>query len=162
MLRIFARTLWGVLIVSLSLAVGCGGGSAGVAPAGDGGGGFDPAIDPNDCTGAPTILASSYDQSCSTAADCTMVAEGQFCAKECPPCPYSVISAGALAKYWDDVTAASKGEQSTAACGACAPAPFAACCLAGKCHADSQCPSPAAADAASSPDGASSSDAALE
>jgi hypothetical protein len=120
---------------------------------GDGGNGSDAATAPIDCTGAPTILASSYDQTCSTAADCTMVSEGQFCSPECPPCPYAVISVGALAKYGHDVGAASKEERGSFACGVCAPAAFPACCVAGKCHADSQCATAAAADAASSPEG---------
>jgi hypothetical protein len=142
MLRMLARASWGALIVSLLVSVACG----------DGGSGSGAASGPYDCPGAPTILVSSYDQTCSNAADCTMVSEGQFCAPECPPCPYAVISVGALTKYGHDVAAASKEETGSFACGVCAPAPFPACCIGGKCHADSQCARPMTADA-SSPDG---------
>jgi hypothetical protein len=108
---------------------------------------------PNDvlpaCTGGARILASSYDQSCSTVDDCARVGEGDFCYRECQPCPYAVINVGALPKYGQDVAAALSGDKTTVSCGVCGPAPFPACCVVGKCHADSLCT-------------ASSSDAALE
>jgi hypothetical protein len=55
------------------------------------------------CTDANVqlIQASNYDQSCRTASDCILVAEGNFC--QSAGCPNAAINIGAYAQYQADV-----------------------------------------------------------
>jgi hypothetical protein len=135
----------------LSAAAGCTSNSTGDGTAD--GAAMTPDGESDASASCTVIHAASYDQSCATATDCAMVGEGSFCLRDCQPCPYAVINVGATAAYDRDVAAALSGDRSTVSCGVCAPAPFAACCLAGKCHADSQCPAavPAGDAAADAP-----------
>ena len=57
----------------------------------------------------PTILASSYDQSCNVDSDCAAVFSGSLCST-CT-CPNATISQDAMAAYQADVAAAGPGPQ---------------------------------------------------
>ena len=51
-----------------------------------------------------TIMASDYDQSCASDADCVTVPEGDFCdANRCTDCPNAVVSIRAQAQYEADL-----------------------------------------------------------
>ena len=94
------------------------------------------------CTDAniQLIVASNYDQSCTTAADCIAVGEGNACYPCVIACPTAAINAGAKAKYLSDVAKTPAADQAGAFCGC--PAAFNPCCRGGTCHADLQCQSP--------------------
>ena len=46
-----------------------------------------------------TILASDYDQTCTTASDCALVIEGNLCAMGCNNCANAAVSVAALGQY---------------------------------------------------------------
>lgn len=60
---------------------------------------------PGYCTDAneQLVLASSYDQSCKTDADCLAVAEGNGCNVGAFDCPNAAINRGAYAQYQSDI-----------------------------------------------------------
>jgi hypothetical protein len=103
------------------------------------------------CTDASVklIKAADYDQSCTVATDCRLIAEGNACA----PCAFdcsvgAAINVSALAQYKSDVanTPAVAAEFNGQTCASGCPAAFGPCCVGGKCQASttSQCPAPAA------------------
>ena len=109
--------------ISLCLFVACGGLVA--DPGADGGGtgiGIDAGLDASDpCT----IRASTYDQACTTDADCVSVFDGNVCSAHCR-CPNSAINKGQLARYQSDFPRADGG-------GACGCPLLRAVCANGVC-----------------------------
>jgi hypothetical protein len=91
-----------------------------------------------DCTDASAqiILASSYDQSCTTDSDCIGVAEGNFCYPGATNCATATISKSANAQYQADV--AKTRAASCYAPGNCG-ANFGPCCASGLCQVGIQC-----------------------
>jgi hypothetical protein len=87
---------------------------------------------------ACTISASNYDDSCSSASDCAVIAQGDFCAAHDAAgcyCPDGAISSTEVAKYNSDVAAAGGPPNNICACIAIAGP----CCLQGKCHVGPTC-----------------------
>jgi hypothetical protein len=80
---------------------GCGGAQTFVGCGEPGEGTACPAIE---CVRAcGTIMASDYDQSCATDADCVPEPEGDFCVAQCTNCAGAVISVKAQAQYEADL-----------------------------------------------------------
>ncbi len=103
--------------------------------------------------GDTTITASSYDQSCQSAADCVAVAVGQACEACGLACPSDAINKNAQAKYEADVKrATSSCNPPPGGCGADCIA-FTVTCTAGKCGG---CPGMSCADAGGGDSGADS------
>lgn len=92
------------------------------------------------CTDAniETISASTYDQSCTTAADCVGVGEGNACYPCVLACPTAAINAASKSSYDTDVAKTSGAARRGSVTCHC-PALFAPCCIQGKCHADVAC-----------------------
>jgi hypothetical protein len=86
--------------------------------------------------GAQIILASTYDQSCTTDSDCIWVAEGNFCYPGETNCTTATISKSASAQYQADV--AKTRAASCYAPGNCG-GDFGPCCVSGMCQVGSQC-----------------------
>lgn len=115
----------------------------------------------DDCTDASAqiILASNYDQSCTTDTDCVGVAEGNFCYPGATNCGTATINKSANAQYQADV--AKTRAASCYAPGNCG-GNFGPCCVSGMCQVGSQCSNlagDASADSAGSSGDASTSDA---
>jgi hypothetical protein len=91
-----------------------------------------------DCTDASAqiILASNYDQSCTTDTDCVSVAEGNFCYPGATNCPSAAISTSANAQYQADV--AKTRAASCYAPGNCGEE-SGPCCVGGKCQVGNEC-----------------------
>ena len=92
----------------------------------------------DECTdaNAQLIQAANYDQSCMTDTDCVAVADGDFCSPGAGNCPNAAISKSAHAQYQADT--AKTRAASCYAPGNCGTEPG-PCCVAGRCHFDSQC-----------------------
>jgi hypothetical protein len=91
--------------------------------------------------GVLNIKASNYDQSCTTASDCVAIGEGNACLQCTVACPTAAISKSAQASYAADIAKVpGRNDGSEVFCGC--PAAFSPCCVAGQCHADSQCSMP--------------------
>ena len=97
--------------------------------------GLEPYDECTDAT-AQLIQAANYDQSCMTDTDCVAVAEGDFCSPGAGNCPNAAISKSAYAQYQADT--AKTRAASCYAPGNCGTEPG-PCCVAGRCHFDSQC-----------------------
>lgn len=83
------------------------------------------------CPGSTVMDASRYDQSCTQAADCTVVYSGDVCAV-CT-CPNDAIAASSLSA-WNTELARAKQWCGPIPAIACAPCPIVmASCVAGKC-----------------------------
>jgi hypothetical protein len=87
------------------------------------------------------IRAADYDQSCRTNDDCIIVGEGQ----SCEPCslaygPFSAIGRTALPMLQADIAKTPGGRASggVSCLPSCSPA-LVACCVTGKCEADTSC-----------------------
>jgi hypothetical protein len=93
------------------------------------------------------VPVSSYDQSCQTAADCVLVAEGPYACGSCGVCaPQVAINRTAVSQYLADVsrlTGPSFGGGGCAPC--CTPGPV-ACCQGGQCRAVPSCARDAGAE----------------
>ena len=85
---------------------------------------------------AQNIVASDYDQSCTTSADCVPAAEGNGCNPGAFDCPMAAINVADEARYMADVA---KTHAATCYAPANCPEEFTPCCRAGHCYADLQC-----------------------
>ena len=82
------------------------------------------------CSSSPkTIVATDYDQTCATAADCVLIDEGSSC---CSACGNAAINKKDLARYQSDA-AQRRSACAGVGCPAIACAFSAAVCTAGKC-----------------------------
>jgi hypothetical protein len=94
------------------------------------------------CNGSScSIVASHYDQSCTTDTDCAGVAEGDTCSSTCAPaCPNAAINKAALNQYNSELTAKTTDLQRS--CSQYCVLTFGPCCVAGRCQMGNQCPTP--------------------
>ena len=85
------------------------------------------------------ILASNYDQSCTTDMDCAGISAGNYCAPNQCFCGGSTISSRALPQFNADVakTPVGSGEIPSGLCGC--PVEFPPCCQAGQCVSGNAC-----------------------
>jgi hypothetical protein len=111
-----------------------------------------------DCTDANVqlIQASSYDQTCTTNADCVEVAEGNACYPGFGQCPMATINVGAQAQYNNDLSGTNANICRTLGDCVFTPAP---CCIGGRCQIG-QCPITFPFDAATDAEGGTGSGAA--
>jgi hypothetical protein len=88
--------------------------------------------------GVLNIQASDYDQTCASDTDCVAISQGNACEPCTLECTTAAISKSAEGPYQVDIAKAHEGDAGVGVICHC-PLEFPACCLAGKCHADSQC-----------------------
>ena len=86
--------------------------------------------------GAFEIRASDYDQKCAADSDCVAIAQGDACLPCVRACTNAAINKSASPQYQADIARVPAGDDGVV-CNC--PPESTMCCVAGQCHADSQC-----------------------
>jgi len=97
-----------------------------------------------DCGSTQSLLASSYDQSCMTDSDCSLVGQGLVCYPCSFQCPSAAINVDARAQYAADLAKTPVASEILGIDCHCPKTWSGPCCVNGKCHADLLCSSSAA------------------